>query len=345
MRFKVVTALAVLMLTFVVTGCAAQEKPQQVEQRPAEEQVSESQQPRRGLAPLHVDGTRLVDDQGKAVRLRGVSTHGLAWFPQYVNRDMFAELSGRWGANVVRLALYTAENEGYCTGGDQAALRQVVLDGVQYATAADLYAIVDWHTLSDANPLEHVDQAQEFFSTMSAQLAGNDNVLYEICNEPNGSTTWADVKSYAEQIIPVIRKNDPDAVAIVGTPEWSQRVDQAAADPLSFDNVMYSLHFYAATHKEDLRERMTKAVRDGLPVFVSEFGICDASGNGEIDQQSADAWVREMDGLGVSYIMWNLSNKGESSAAISASCDKVSGFEEGDLSVAGRWLRTTLAAS
>ena len=344
MRFKAVTVLVVLMLAFVLVGCAAQDKPQQVDQRPTEEQVSEPQR-RRGLAPLHVDGTRLADDQGKTVKLRGISTHGLAWFPQYVNRDMFAELHDQWGANVVRLALYTAENGGYCTGGDQTALRQLVLDGVSYATAADMYAIVDWHILSDSNPLEHADQAQEFFSAMSTQLAHNDNVLYEICNEPNGSATWADVKAYAERIIPIIRKNDPDAVVIVGTPEWCQRVDQAAADPLAFDNVMYSLHFYAATHKDDLRDRMAKAVRGGLPVFVSEFGICDASGNGEIDQQSADAWVHDMDELGVSYVMWNLSNKDESSAAISASCDKTSGLGEGDLSAAGRWLRTTLAPS
>ena len=344
MRRKSTILFAILAMVLVLAGCAAQTKPRQAEPQPTEEQASEPRH-RRGLSPLHVDGTRLVDDQGASVQLRGISTHGLAWFPQYVNQDMFDELSHQWGANVVRLALYTAENGGYCTGGDQGALRQLVLDGVQHASDAGMYAIVDWHTLSDTNPLEHADQAQEFFSTMSAQLAGNDNVLYEICNEPNGSTTWSDVKAYAERVIPVIRKNDPDAVVIVGTPEWSQRVDQAAADPLAFDNVMYSLHFYAATHKDDLRDRMTKAVRDGLPVFVSEFGICDASGNGEIDQQSADAWVREMDGLGMSYVMWNLSNKDESSAAISPACDKTYGFEEGDLSPAGRWLRSTLATS
>ncbi|MBR3224450.1 MAG: cellulase family glycosylhydrolase [Atopobiaceae bacterium] len=294
------------------------------------------------LVPLRVEGTRLVNNEGKTVQLKGISTHGLSWFPQYVNAELFGELARDWGANTVRLAMYTAESGGYCTDGNKEQLRQLVLDGVGYATDAGLYAIVDWHILSDNNPLDHADEAQEFFANVSAALADHTNVLYEICNEPNGSTSWADVKAYAERIIPVIRANNPDAVILVGTPEWSQRIDQAAADPLADKNVMYTLHFYAATHKDDLRNRLREVHASGLPVFVSEFGICDASGNGDIDEQSAAAWIDAMDELGVSYVMWNLSNKDESSSAISAACSKVSGFVDDDLSFAGRWLRATL---
>lgn len=292
---------------------------------------------------LQVVGSQLCGADGTPVQLRGVSTHGLAWFPQYVNSDFFQELRQDWGANVVRLAMYTAESGGYCADGDQAALRQLVLDGVDYATAADLYAIVDWHVLSDQSPLAHADEAEAFFADMSAQLADHNNVIYEICNEPNGSATWDDVKSYANRIISVIRANDPDAVIIVGTPEWSQRVDQAAADPLDADNVLYALHFYAATHQQDLRDRMAAAVDAGLPVFVSEFGICDASGNGAVDYQSADAWVSLMDSLDVSFVCWNLSNKNESSALFRPDCSKTSGFTEDDLNDEGRWLREVLS--
>ncbi len=298
--------------------------------------------PTKALAPLHVEGAQLVNDKGESVQLKGISTHGLSWFPQYVNAQLFGELARDWGANTVRLAMYTAESGGYCTDGNKEQLRKLVLDGVGYATDANLYAIVDWHILSDNNPLEHANEAQEFFEGVSAELADHTNVLYEICNEPNGATTWADVKAYAERIIPAIRANDPDAVILVGTPEWSQRIDQAAADPLAQKNVMYTLHFYAATHKDDLRNRMREAHASGLPVFVSEFGICDASGNGTIDEQSAAAWVATMNELGVSYVMWNLSNKDESSSAIAAGCTKVSGFAEDDLSFAGRWLLATL---
>jgi len=291
-----------------------------------------------------VKGTQLVGKDGRAVRLRGASTHGLAWFPAYVNDALFNGLRNNWNANVVRLAMYTAESGGYCTDGDKATLRKLIDDGVRFATENDLYVIVDWHILSDNNPNMHIDEAKAFFSDVSAAYADHNNVLYEICNEPNGATTWADVKAYAEQIIPVIRANDPEAVVIVGTPTWSQDVDAAAADPLAFDNVMYALHFYAATHKDDLRARAAKALDAGLPLFVSEFGICDASGNGAIDEQQADEWIALLDERGVSYTMWNMSNKAESSAMFKATCDKASGFVDDDLSQAGAWLRRTLSS-
>ncbi len=293
---------------------------------------------------LHVEGTQLVGKDGQAVQLRGASTHGLAWFPAYVNDAWFAELHGEWKANVVRLALYTAENGGYCTDGDKTALRKLVDDGVRYATENDLYVIIDWHILSDGNPNMHADEAERFFADVSAAYAGHDNVLYEICNEPNGETAWADVKTYAERIIPIIRKNDAEAVVIVGTPTWSQDVDAAAVDPLAFDNVMYALHFYAATHKDDLRAKAIKAMDSGLPLFVTEFGICDASGNGAIDEAQANEWITVLDERGVSYVMWNISNKAESSAMFKAACGKVSGFADDDLSQAGAWLRKTLSS-
>lgn len=287
---------------------------------------------------LSVRGAQLVGEDGDPVQLRGVSTHGLAWFPGYVNRELFGELRSDWGANVVRLALYTAESGGYCTDGDRAKLQGLVEDGVDHATEADLYAIVDWHVLSDADPNEHVDDAKAFFGAMAEKYADHDNVIYEICNEPNGDTSWDDIKRYADEVIPVIREHAPDAVVLVGTPTWSQRVDEAAADPLDFDNVMYTLHFYAATHQQDLRDRLQTAVGAGLPVFVSEFGICDASGSGAVDYASADAWVDLMDSLDVSYVCWNLSNKDESSALFKPGCDKTSGFERDDLSEEGAWL-------
>lgn len=287
---------------------------------------------------LQVVGSQLCGEDGQPVQLRGVSTHGLSWYPEYVNQPLFTQLRNDWGASVVRLAMYTAEYGGYCTDGDPQQLYLLVRNGVDYATAADLYVIVDWHILSDGNPLQNADAAADFFSRMSADLAQNNNVIYEICNEPNGSTTWADIKAYAQRIIPLIRANDPDAVVIVGTPTWSQEVDKAAADPLDFDNVMYAMHFYATSHKQELRDRLAAAVEGGLPVFVTEFGICDASGNGQIDYESADAWVQLMDQLDVSYLCWNLSNKNEASALFKPDCEKTSDFTADDLSAEGLWL-------
>lgn len=289
---------------------------------------------------LHVKGTKLVDKKGHEVQLRGVSTHGLSWYPQYVNDKCFAQLHDKWGANVVRLAMYTEEYNGYCSGDakNRSDLKKLIKKGVRLAKKHKMYVIVDWHILSDGNPNSHKKEAKAFFREMSREFKGYNNVIYEICNEPNNGTSWKEIKSYARSVISTIRKNDKKAVIVVGTPTWSQDVDQAAADPIKGDNIMYALHFYAATHKTDLRNKMTAAINKGLPVFVTEYGICDASGNGAIDKREADRWIQTMDEYGVSYIAWNLSNKQESSSIIKSSCPKVSGFKKSELSDEGRWL-------
>ncbi len=294
---------------------------------------------------LAVDGTQLVDASGNPVQLRGISTHGLSWYPDYVNLECFRQLKEEWGANVIRLAMYTAENGGYCTGGDQESLKELVKSGVEYAVETGLYVIIDWHILSDGNPKTYLAQAKEFFAEMSDLYKDYTNVLYEICNEPNGGTSWSDVKQYAEEVIEVIRENDEDGIILVGTPNWSQYVDQAAADPIEgYDNIMYTLHYYAATHTDSLRNTMVKAVEGGLPVFVSEYGICDASGNGAIDKVQANQWVETLDQLKISYVAWNLSNKAETSALFKSSCSKVNGFTTDDLSESGKWLYEVLSS-
>ena len=291
------------------------------------------------ISPLSIDGTQLVDAEGNAVQLRGVSTHGLAWFPQYVNQEFFTELKNDWNANVVRLAMYTAESGGYCTDGNKDELKQLVKEGVKYATTAGLYVIIDWHILQDCNPQMNQDEAKMFFEEMSKEFASYNNVLYEICNEPNGSTTWEEIKDYAMEIIPIIRANDEDAIIIVGTPTWSQEIDKPVENKIEgYDNIIYALHFYAASHTEWLRERMEYVLEMGTPVIVSEFGTCDASGSGSINQEESDEWINRLNKEGVSYIAWNLSNKDETSAIFKPDCEKTSGFTKDDLTENGQWI-------
>ena len=295
---------------------------------------------------LSVSGTKLVDSEGNPVQLKGISTHGLAWYPDYINQECFAQLKEEWGADLIRLAMYTAEYGGYCTGGDKDSLKALVRNGVQYATECGMYVIIDWHILSDNNPNTYIEEAKTFFREMSQEYADYTNVFYEICNEPNGGTSWKEVKSYAEQIIEVIRENDEDGIILVGTPNWCQYVDQAAADPIEdCENVMYTLHFYADTHRDSLRNTMIAALDAGLPIFVSEYGICDASGNGAINKEQANRWVSVMNQYGISYVAWNLSNKGETSAIFKTGCSKVSGFAAEDLSDSGKWLYEMLSGT
>ncbi len=289
---------------------------------------------------LSVKGTDLVDKNGEKYQLKGVSTHGLSWFPDYVNKEAFQTFRDDWGANLIRLAMYTHENGGYCTDGNKENLKKLIDNGVNYANELGMYVIIDWHVLQEQSPLTYKDEAISFFEEMSAKYKDYDNVLYEICNEPNGGTTWADVKKYAEEVIPVIRKNDKDAVIIVGTPTWSQDADIAADDPIEgYDNIMYTIHFYAATHKENIRNKLKTARDKGLAIFISEFSICDASGNGGIDYGEAEKWMDLIREYNLSYAGWNVSNKDETSSLIKSSCTKTSGWTEDDLSETGIWLR------
>ena len=320
--------------------------PETVEAQPAETEPPSSEAlsvdastPFGQHGALHVENGKLTDADGNTVQLYGMSTHGIAWFPQYINYDSLRTLRDDWNTNCIRLAMYTEEYGGYCAGGDKEQLKQLVKDGVSYATELGMYVIVDWHILSDCDPNQNKDEAIAFFREMAEVFADSDNVLYEICNEPNGGTSWDSIKSYAEEVIPVIRAQKPDAVILVGTPTWSQEIDKAAASPLDDSNVMYTLHFYAGTHKDDLRNRLETCVQNGLPVFVSEFGMCDASGNGANDFVSTTKWLDLLNKYQISFCCWNLANKDESSSVFKASSTALSDWTDDDFNESGRWIR------
>lgn len=289
---------------------------------------------------LSVNGSQLVDKNGDNFQLKGMSTHGLSWFPDFVNENSFKTLRDDWNTNVIRLAMYTAEYGGYCTGGSQTELKELIDKGVKAASDLGMYVIIDWHILSDGNPQANKTEALKFFEEISSKYKNYDNVLYEICNEPNGGASWdGDIKPYAEEVVKVIRKNSPDSVIIVGTPTWSQDIDKAAANPLSEDNVMYALHFYAATHTDWLRQRLTDCYNKGLPVMVTEFGTCDASGNGAYDFEQSKRWLTLLDKYGISYMNWNLANKNESSSAFKENASAKGDWKESELSEGGAWIR------
>lgn len=135
---------------------------------------------------LQVKGTQIVNKKGKPFVMKGVSTHGISWFPQYVQKKSFRSLK-KLGVNTIRLALYTEEYAGYCNSGDKKQLKKVIDRGVNAATDLGMYVIIDWHILSDGNPLTHKKEAKKFFKEMAKKYVKQKNVIFEICNEPNGS--------------------------------------------------------------------------------------------------------------------------------------------------------------
>lgn len=260
---------------------------------------------------LKLNGVDLVNQYNEKIQLKGISTHGLQWYAKYANKEVMRQLRDEWHANVFRIAMYTEEN-GYIQNKE---LKNKVYEIVDYAIDLDIYIIIDWHILSDNNPNIHKNEALEFFGEVSKKYKDIPNVIFEICNEPNGNATWNnDIKPYAIDVIKEIRNNS-DGIIIVGTGTWSQDLIDAANSPLEFDNIMYACHFYAGTHTDWLRDRITEA-RKKIPIFISEWGTSRADGNGGIYLDESLKWINYMNDNNLSWVNWSLADKNESSALL-----------------------------
>lgn len=290
---------------------------------------------------LHVDGLQVKDKNNQPFTLRGASNHGMHWGDgeTFLNKTAFQNLRDEWGVNMVRLVSYVTQG-GY-TQGSKDKLDKHIQEGVSNLTDLGMYAIIDWHVHAE-NPNDTKSQAIEFFDTYSKMYKDQSNIIYEICNEPTG-TPWNQIRPYAVDVVNTIRANDPDAIIVVGTNTWSQDVDEVATNGGKIDdpNVMYTIHFYSGSHGESLREKVRTALKAGTPVFCTEFGVCDASGNGGFDLEEADRWIDFFEENGISYCCWSLSKKNESASMLSPECNKVNGFTNADLGATGAWLINT----
>lgn len=291
---------------------------------------------------LKVVGTQLLNQNGKPIQLRGVSTHGVQWGSRFINPLSVAWIKNIWNASVLRVAMYTNEG-GYL---QNPALKQNVHEMVRLAIANGMYVIIDWHILSDRNPMWNIEAARGFFDEMSRTYARYPNVIYEICNEPNGSdVTWNDsIRPYAENIIATIRRNDPHNIIIVGTPHWSSDVGAAAANPLKGDlakNVMYAFHYYAGTHG-DVRWVLDAALSRGLPLFVTEWGVSTADGKNGVYWRESETFLRYLSEKSISWVAWSLMDDGNSSSLLLPGTDPGMLWNERSLSEAGRLVKIFL---
>lgn len=255
---------------------------------------------------LRTENGNVVCSNGKPAQLRGMSLFWDIWNEgsQYYNAATVNTLANTWKASVVRAAI----------GNGSTSNAQKIIDA---AINSGIYVIVDWHKHNiDANG------AKTFFTNISQYVKnkGNPpNVIYEIFNEPtpDQNGTWANVKSFAEQVIPVIRANSPNNLIVIGTPEWSLRVDQASENPLTGNNaknLAYTFHFYASTHTSAQRNYVNKAWCAKLPIFVTEWGTSESTGDGTIKWDQVKVWVDFMETRKLSWANWSISSKNETSS-------------------------------
>lgn len=296
---------------------------------------------------LSVCGVNLCNEQGTPVQLRGMSTHGTQWYSQCVTDGSLDTLAGDWGADVMRISTYVQE-DGYET--DPEHFTALVNEYIDKLTERGMYAIVDWHQLTPGDPNDNLELAKTFFTEVAQRNAGNDNVIYEVANEPNsgevpGSVPWQAIKSYHEQIIPVVRAQDPDAVVLLGTPGWSSLGLSDGSDeseivnnPVDASNVMYTFHFYAASHDQGYLDALSRAA-DQIPMFITEFGSQNSAGEGANDFAMTQRYLDLAAEKKISWTNWNFSDDERSGAVFTeGSCDSGS-FGTENLKEAGLWIR------
>jgi len=287
---------------------------------------------------LSVTDSQLTDSSGELFQLRGVSTMNLAWGAEFINKETFRTLRDNWNINTIRFAVYPTGDSGYCSLDDSGRLayEELLVNGVKDASELGLYVIIDWHTLTEGDPSLSKDTAISFFQNLSWQLKDYGNVLYEICSTPN-SVSWESVSAYAVDVIDAIRTNAPDSIIIVGTPNWSQDLEAAALAPISRDNLLYSLQFYAASNGMELREAAQLAIQSDLPLIVTQFALNDSYGSSEIDIEQGDFWLTFLEQHRIGYVLWNLSASADNASLLVSDCTALSDWTDADLSETALW--------
>lgn len=286
---------------------------------------------------LKVSGKDLLNQRGEIVQLKGMSLFWSNWGFKYWNDSVVKNLSEKWGVTVVRAAMGIENSNGYLENAK--FNKEITKKIIRAAIANNLYVIVDWH---DHAAHLHRKQAIKFFDEISREFGTYPNLIYEIYNEPMG-VDWKTIKAYAEPVIAKIRANGSKNLIIVGTPTWSQDVDSVIGNALSDENVAYAMHFYASTHKWWLRERGDRAMAANLPIFVSEFGLSEASGDGVLDLKEARLWMSWMNKHKISWLNWSVFDKAESSAALKPGAAESGDWTKSDLTQSGLWVKRRLS--
>ncbi|WP_181308866.1 glycoside hydrolase family 5 protein [Rufibacter sp. XAAS-G3-1] len=277
---------------------------------------------------LRVEGTQLVDKAGQPVMLRGISFGWHNFWPRFYTPQTVGWLKKDWKINVVRAAMGVEPKDGYLQKPEWSTEKvKAVVDG---AIKENIYVIIDWHSHNINLP-----EAKAFFTQMAQTYGKNPHVIYEIFNEPD-EETWPQVKAYSEEVISTIRAIDPDNLILVGTPRWDQDVHLAADDPIRGErNLMYTLHFYAATHKQELRDRGDYALRKGLPLFISESAGMEASGDGPLNEAEWQRWLDWAEDRHISWVTWSVSDKNETCSVLLPSASATGPWKDSDLKPSG----------
>lgn len=285
---------------------------------------------------LKVKGNLITGQDGKPAQLHGMSLFWSQWMGKYYNAEAVRWLKQDWNCSVVRVAM-GIEHGGYLEHPQ--VEEEKVFTVIDAAIKENMYVIVDWH---DHHGENHVKEAKQFFAKVAQRYGHLPNIIYEPYNEPL-NVSWSNaLKPYHQAIIDTIRHYDSDNLIVCGTPNWSQNVDAAAADPLPDSNVAYTLHFYAGTHKQSLRDKASSALAKGIALMVTEYGTSQASGNDGVYEADTKVWWEFMDQYHISGCNWSVADKDESSAALKPGASATGKWNRESLTRSGLFIRSML---
>ncbi|MBL0359305.1 MAG: glycoside hydrolase family 5 protein [Chitinophagaceae bacterium] len=294
-------------------------------------------QPVNTHGQLKVMGTQLVGKNNEPVVLQGMSFGWSCFHPRFYTAGAVNTLVKDWNCNVIRAALGVEPEKGYKE--DSAGQMKLIRTVVEAAVKEGVYVIIDWHSHNI-----NLKEAKSFFKTMATDYHQYPNIIYELYNEPDYET-WQEVKAYATELISLIRSIDHNNIILVGSPRWDQDVHLPADDPIrGYDNLMYTMHFYAGTHKQWLRDRTDAAIAKGLPVFVSESAGMEATGDSKIDYEEWAKYINWMKLRKLSWITWSVSDKDETCSVLNKSASSDGNWSEKDLKESGIKIREFLRA-
>jgi len=284
---------------------------------------------------LRVDGIQLVNQKGETVVLRGMSFGWHNWWPRFYTGGAVKWLHNDWNCTVVRAAIGVEPDDGYIKKPEWSKEKAKAV--VEAAIGEGVYVIIDWHSHNI-----NLEEAKSFFREMATAYGKYPNVIYEIFNEPDRES-WQEVKNYSIELIKTIRAIDPDNIILIGSPHWDQDIHLAADDPIKgFNNLMYTMHFYAATHKQWLRDRCDYALGKGLPLFISESAGMEATGNGPLNYEEWNKWIEWAELKKISWITWSVSDKDETCSVLLPSASSEGNWKETDLKESGLKTRELL---
>ncbi len=258
---------------------------------------------------LTVGRQGILAQNGNVVTLRGMSLFWSQWGHDYYTSATINRLVDDWKIDVVRAAL-GVEPAGYLDHPSR-EMRKIETV-IEAAIRRNIYVIVDWHA---HRPVTH--RALEAFSYLASRYGAHPNLLWEPWNEPLVGDDWQSVIApHHCAIIDRIREVGANGLIICGTPNYCTDLQAAANAPLNRQNIAYSLHFYAGTHGTALRRSASAASKDGLPIFVSEYGLGNADGNGKVSEDEMCLWWKWLDLNSISHVNWSLFDKDEACSAI-----------------------------